>query len=686
MLGAKKYTELEIQALGRPCVLGQLYNAATSMFLNEHLFYPGKVNPVVTSHQTEESFLKEVKSLEDRANTLDISASLSATILGGVIGISGYGSYIGRNKDSTNSHTISVIYRGRTRKEYINVQSMQDAVAMSDEDVKYTQATHVITAITYGGNAVGTLTEKDSRHLTNTDVRGGFNLEIFRGLGKIFSAEGRADLTVEDKEIINNYNLEVHLIAEFMNGQGEAPTNAVDLISTVKKAKERIGAGVPCDIVLTPLSRFRSGSLSSLFRELAEAELKSIISFYDQLVNLNAGRSYLLSYHESNHLYIFPSFIAHCRARSDAVDEFMRKARKELAEYLTVYRSGTEVKTVNAFLSQNRSVFTVEKQRFDADVAESLTLLAKFDAAKRHHFPLISASKLRAEMDRNDKATVALIVIPESVRSITLLNTYVVLADDIRKWRTTEDEKRSNDGAGPSATTVYYSIYADPKCDNDFLLLDGQNKSIKFALDIVRKQKEVAFLTFGHSKDNLGELEWNALNQEGWGILTNKREKWRYIGEVHRGLRHGTGVITYGDGSTYSGGWFEGQREGAGELFAARTGASVEKGIYLDNKIVKDGIILAATIYRNGSPIDFAHVTLRLYESISSHVDRVARVFGWELGDKFRVSLVSFTTAFKPRKFRVNGRHIDPSEDQDLAYSSWPLDATGEKKIKIVAT
>lgn len=55
---------------------------------------------------------------------------------------------------------------------------------------------------------------------------------------------------------------------------------------------------------------------------------------------------------------------------------------------------------------------------------------------------------------------------------------------------------------GVTATTVYYSIYADPKCDPEFLL-DGLNNSIQTALDIVRTQNDVVFLTFGLSKDNL---------------------------------------------------------------------------------------------------------------------------------------------------------------------------------------
>lgn len=57
--------------------------------------------------------------------------------------------------------------------------------------------------------------------------------------------------------------------------------------------------------------------------------------------------------------------------------------RKELGEYLVAYRNGSENKSAKEFLSQNRPVLTAEKAKYDEDVAESNTHLAKFDAANK---------------------------------------------------------------------------------------------------------------------------------------------------------------------------------------------------------------------------------------------------------------------------------------------------------------
>ena len=95
--------QLEIKALERPIQLGQLYDATTSTFWNEFLFNRAKAVATINTipKQSTEFEYKEVKSLEDRAHTLQISASISVSILSGAISIGGYGSYLDRSKDTS---------------------------------------------------------------------------------------------------------------------------------------------------------------------------------------------------------------------------------------------------------------------------------------------------------------------------------------------------------------------------------------------------------------------------------------------------------------------------------------------------------------------------------------------------------------------------------------------------------
>lgn len=51
-----------------------------------------------------------------------------------------------------------------------------------------------------------------------------------------------------------------------------------------------------------------------------------------------------------------------------------------------------------------------------------------------------------------------------------------------------------------------------------------------------------------------------------------------YIGDEHKGLKHGQGSMTYSDGSAYLGGWKAGQKDGDGTLFTSE--GTVMKGMW----------------------------------------------------------------------------------------------------------
>ena len=108
---SERQHQLVIQALGRPSYLGQLYDATTSTLISGfNLFHRQDASSatVQTSVASTTVDFREVRSLMDRARSLDISASLSLSILGGAIELSGIGSYLDskfENSESTGSCT-----------------------------------------------------------------------------------------------------------------------------------------------------------------------------------------------------------------------------------------------------------------------------------------------------------------------------------------------------------------------------------------------------------------------------------------------------------------------------------------------------------------------------------------------------------------------------------------------------
>ncbi|KAF8634982.1 hypothetical protein AX17_004056 [Amanita inopinata Kibby_2008] len=671
--------QLEIQGLGRAVSLGQLYNASTSSFLNDFLFHRDKIVSKKIPKKVTDFEYKEVRSLEDRADSLEISASLSVSLLCGLIDIGGYGSYLERNKDKSQSTTIAATVRIRTEHHYLDTHSLQKEIRLDEQDIKYARATHVVTGITYGGNAVGSLTEKTLQFDSNTETKGSFNLNAFKDMARSFSARGNAKLTKKDKAKIDKYDLTVSYLADFAPDIPQ-PVKASELLQLVKKSSALVGKlGIPCEIILTPITRFNQQFTVSIFRELEDADLKMITDFFNRLINLQVNRRYILDQLERHYSHLFPSFLELCRTRSGKVDSLVLKTRKALRQHLEGYRSEKHDTSGEEFVKKQQAGFDEELKLYEENFAIFEDLLERKRAADERKFPLVPVATLGREMNRVDKATVALVVIPEILGTVALLNMYRVSAGVLKKW---QDENPTKNHDGSIAKTVYCSIYTDSRILNNLYKLDGPNKTLKLAVDTAKEKKETALLTFGHSRtENARGLEWKLLNHDGWGVLMNKQEGWRYIGDVRNKQPHGIGAITYCNKTSYYGDWVEGERDGYGTLSKTDDPTRViSKGVFVDNRTRKDGVVVDARIYKKTTPINFARVALRKGDAISTQISKIARVFGWESGQKFRVSLV---TSGGTLTVQVDAALLEPADALSVGNSPWPLGAAGEREIKI---
>ncbi|KIP04152.1 hypothetical protein PHLGIDRAFT_25750 [Phlebiopsis gigantea 11061_1 CR5-6] len=687
-----KQDQLTVQALGRPSYLGQLYDATTSTFISGFSFIHRQdvtSASIITPVPSTIVDFKEIKSMMDRARSLDLSASLSLSILGGAIDLRGIGSYLENKHECAESNTVAMLVRIRTVNSTLDVNRLRGMQAMNAEDLAATRATHVVTSITYGGNIIGTATQQSDASSSNDRLEGKFNLEVFKGIGKLFGVTGEARVDERERERLEKYNLHIRLDGDFQPPSDEVlPTTAGELLQIMKKSMSFIrGDGVPCDITLTPLQWFHPGVPT--FRELQDADLRSLNELYDRILSLDNNRTWLTRSVEEHHA-IFPSFVDACRQNSNVVADLVSRSRQALRLFLQRYRSGVDDSAMPVDFQQEMSGrFTEEIARYEGDREKWLLMVEWMRAGKNHDFPLVPVSEVRSCLNRAGTGSVALVLVPDSVQFSAMLQTYRVLAGDIRKWQSTR--ARVPPGANEPTSTSdpreiqYLSVYADPRVDEQLKKLDDSTSSVGRALNTARQSRTAAFLTYGLSSDGLAQLQWNVLNQDGWGVLVNQEEGWRYIGHVKKGLRHGSGIITYVDGSIYSGGWFQGKRDGFGKLYpseeAADNGEPSTDGVFCDNLLVRDGVVVKATVSRHGAPTQFSHVTLRSGDSTTAHVNKIGRVFGWRLGQKFEVRLESSVGSFERISVLVNGSRIDPSEDPDVALSSWPLDAAGDKIV-----
>ncbi|KAF9255390.1 hypothetical protein L218DRAFT_1008637 [Marasmius fiardii PR-910] len=249
--------------------------------------------------------------------------------------------------------------------------------------------------------------------------------------------------------------------------------------------------------------------------------------------------------------------------------------------------------------------FNEKMSVYEEDHAEWARMMERLRAAEKHGFRPVSISELRMIM--TTKGTGAIILIPENTTFAQLLVTY-----------------REPDGNGLHCGNETEFVYADELAQRDLLGLDG--------------------------------------NTESAGAFWYE-ERWRYVGDVRKGDRYGVGTITYADASVYREAWFQGKRDGFGESSPAMNSAgkkilAVKKGVFVDNDFVSDRVVVQVRVYRGESLIRFERVALWKGSVTFTHIEKIGRVMGWRLGDKYKLKIDSK----KLLEIIVNGTRVDPSE------------------------
>jgi len=325
---------LEIKALGRPCFLGQLYDAKTSSLLPG--FSPFKRSDIQsrTNNVNSTKFeFTEVNSLSDRASSLNVSAELSVSILSGAFNVGGSGAYLSNKQDTSESTTVAVIAQYRTTSKSLDLNALRTTVDIEQEMLNKIRATHVVTGIVYGGNLVSTLTQKSTNKADNTKIKTNFSIEIFKSTGQWISAGANSTITVEERRKINSFQPSHQPLRRLSFKRTSAPTDPVSMIEVVKSA-ELVGDGVPCESFLTPLPLL-ADKISS-FRELAKADLIDIIDLHGGVLKLENSRAWLLDAVEA-HSGMFPTFTGDIRSRTIKTTKLVNDARNGLCRYLQNY-------------------------------------------------------------------------------------------------------------------------------------------------------------------------------------------------------------------------------------------------------------------------------------------------------------------------------------------------------------
>ncbi|XP_048012966.1 cytolytic toxin-alpha-like isoform X2 [Megalobrama amblycephala] len=290
-----------VAALGRPLFPGMLYDCRKDTFIPGVTLWDKKsLREDLDSRLKLMTDLKfsSSDSLSSKSSLLDLSASLKASFLGGLVEVGGSAKFLHDTKSSNQQSRVTMYYRETSRFEQLTMTHLGQIIYPEVFDQK--TATHVVTAVLYGAQAFMVFDRTFSEEENKQEIEGELNIMVKKIPG--FSIEGQGALKMSD-----GHEKMVESIACTFYGDvrlERSPTTYMEAVEVYKKLpvllREDPQNAVPIKVWLYPLSlldtkaaqlkREISTSLVSktedVIEELGEAERTCNDLFRNTLVNV----------------------------------------------------------------------------------------------------------------------------------------------------------------------------------------------------------------------------------------------------------------------------------------------------------------------------------------------------------------------------------------------------------------
>ncbi|XP_070846904.1 neoverrucotoxin subunit alpha-like [Chaetodon trifascialis] len=250
---------MKVAALGRPFTLGMLYDARRDELIPGLKLWDDDTLQQKTSEATKpfSSFqITASDTIESRSSLLDVGASLEASFMGGLIEVSGSAKYLNDKKQFQNQSRVTCQYNATTNFKELSVIDLQTMNTQQKDVIKKGLATHVVTGIVYGANAIFVF---DSEKLENTsveDMQGSMEAVIKKIPS--FSISGKVDikLTEEEKALTDKFSCKFY--GDFILESN--PATFQDAVKTYVDLPKLLGengdSSVPLKVWLMPLNVF----------------------------------------------------------------------------------------------------------------------------------------------------------------------------------------------------------------------------------------------------------------------------------------------------------------------------------------------------------------------------------------------------------------------------------------------
>ncbi|KAK7163619.1 hypothetical protein R3I93_007617 [Phoxinus phoxinus] len=349
---------IELACLGRPFQLGMLYDCRRDVLIPGITLWDAEMlqkNINVRPQPNTDFKIIASDSSEDKIEALNISASLEASFLGGLVSVKGSASYLNDKKKSKHQSRVTLQYRSTSRFEQLTMEHLGAGNIKHSNVFEEGSATHVVTALLYGAQAFFIFDREVSSNENHQEIQGDLQASI-KNI-PLISVEGKASLKMSEseKKKMNKFSCTFHGDFALENN----PVSYVDAIKVYSELPKLLGEhgenAVPMTVWLYPLKKLDS-TAAQLVREISVSLVRRAQRIMDELDNCDIQCQDLM---RDNVAIQFPEIKTKIRKFKDLCSEYKIVFQKHLCRLLPSIRGGgkEEQELVDALKDKERSPF-----------------------------------------------------------------------------------------------------------------------------------------------------------------------------------------------------------------------------------------------------------------------------------------------------------------------------------------
>ncbi|XP_058630115.1 stonustoxin subunit beta-like isoform X2 [Onychostoma macrolepis] len=217
-------------------------------------------------------------SLSSKSSLLGVSASLKASFMSGLVEVGGSGKFLHDTKSSNQQSRVTMYYSETTRYEQLTMSQLGQITYPEVFDQK--TATHVVTGILYGAQAVMVFDRTFSEEENKQKIEGELNVMV-KSIPS-FSIDGEGSVNMRGHENNMSEKITCTFYGDFILEQN--PTTYMDAIQTYKKLPTLLNPQnvVPIKVWLYPL-HLLDNKAAQLEREITTNLISDIESIIEEL-------------------------------------------------------------------------------------------------------------------------------------------------------------------------------------------------------------------------------------------------------------------------------------------------------------------------------------------------------------------------------------------------------------------